>query len=155
MRFRSVAFQNPTSALPQSDDEDAASPSKKKPSAPPAPSTKDKRSKERAASWRDQQDTDAAVADDNKKKQYLTPAEKKKIAFIHKEFHTEADTTNAYAVFAYPDPAQADTLAPEEVARLVVERCDGTAFMDRTIRVDRVGAPQSALTDPKRSIFGT
>ncbi|KZV88273.1 hypothetical protein EXIGLDRAFT_839379 [Exidia glandulosa HHB12029] len=153
IRFRSVAFQNPTSTLPKSDDEDDATSSKKpkqtSKSKPDEPSTKEKRSNERAASWRDSNGNS-----NGNKKQYLTPAEKKKIAFIHKEFHADADTTNAYAVFAYPDPSAQDAVSPDEVARRVVEECDGTQFMERTIRVDRVGTlKQAAQTDPKRSVF--
>jgi nucleolar protein 12 len=53
---------------------------------------------------------------------------------------------------------------PHEAARLAVEMCNGTVFMDRTIRVDSLGKPtdnigkQSALLgtftgDPKSSVF--
>lgn len=53
---------------------------------------------------------------------------------------------------------------PYEAARLAVEKCNGTVFMGRTIRVDSLGRPaddngkQSALSspfagDPKSTVF--
>ncbi|EJD45738.1 hypothetical protein AURDEDRAFT_137120 [Auricularia subglabra TFB-10046 SS5] len=151
IRFRSVAFQNPTSEMPKSDDEDDAAQKRRQKKREEELSVKEKRHKERAAAWREDQDQEP----NDGKKQYLTPAEKKKIAFIHKEFHSDADTTNAYAVFAYPKPdSEGVTLAPDEAARLCVEKGDGSTFMERTIRVDRVGAGvASAKTDARRSIF--
>lgn len=82
-----------------------------------------------------------------KKASYLTPTERKRVAFIKGEFHKAVDTVNAYLVFAYDKVAQerepsvdrSAPLHPFEAARLAVERCDGTLFMDRTLRVDRVG----------------
>ena len=112
--------------------------------------TKDRRKKERADNWRSQKNGTGASGE----KKFLTPAEKKKIAFITQEFHDEAASVNAYVMFAYSDPSKEPVGAsPADVAAEVVTRCDGTTFMDRTIRVDRVGEKRSE-TDPKRSIFG-
>ena len=55
-------------------------------------------------------------------------------------------------------------MSPHEAARLAVEKCNGTIFMDRTIRLDSLGKPadgtgkQTALSgafagDPKSSVF--
>lgn len=162
IRFRSVAFQKPTTKLPTSDDETTR------------PSTKSKsetekgraHDRDRAAHWREAQDAkdDAAVRKDEKK--FLTAAAKKKIAFIKGELHPTAASANAYLVFAYPHPdgaveEQKHILDPHEAARLAVEKCDGTVFLERTIRVDRVGNKSVQVDgtspilpgDPKRTLF--
>ncbi|KAG2147397.1 uncharacterized protein EDB93DRAFT_1085496 [Suillus bovinus] len=155
-RFRSVAFQNPTSKLP---DDDAKEQSGTR-----------QRDRDRASSWRK---TNPAADEPNNDKKFLTPSQKKKVAFINHELHPSADSVNAYVVFAYPSPAKerpsnlpppAPVMDPHEAARLAVEKCNGTVFMDRTIRVDSLGRPadsigkQSALSgtfagDPKSSVF--
>ncbi|KAG0708415.1 hypothetical protein DFH29DRAFT_1045094 [Suillus ampliporus] len=155
-RFRSVAFQNPTTKLPDDDGKEKA------------PRQHDR---DRASSWRKINPT----ADEPKKdeKKFLTPNQKKKVAFINHELHPSADSVNAYVVFAYPSPAKErpsnlppppTVMDPHEAARLAVEKCNGTVFMDRTIRVDSLGRPadsngkQTALLgtfagDPKSSVF--
>ena len=57
-------------------------------------------------------------------------------------------------------PPPVPTMDPYEAARLSAERCDGTVFMDRTVRVDRVGkdaddaqANSVLAGDPKTTIF--
>jgi nucleolar protein 12 len=90
-------------------------------------------------------------------KTYITPAEKKRIAFIKGEFHEEAGSTNAYAVIAHPHPHATSSSSPSSskdpdkkssneaaydpyiAAGLLVEKMNGTHFMGRTLRLDRVG----------------
>jgi nucleolar protein 12 len=166
VRFRSIAFQSPTSKLP--DDEGAAA-SKKK------PADKDGRQhdKERAASWRAVQDKDeVTLAQDAKK--FLSAEAKKKIAFIKGELHTSAQTANAYIVFAHgrphtsgPDDGGSDAeesaaagtsttqTDPYKAARAAIRDANGSVFLERTIRVDRV-AGKAAIADdadPKRTVF--
>jgi nucleolar protein 12 len=92
-------------------------------------------------------------------KKYLTPSQKKKIAYINQEFHSTADTVNAYIVFAHPvDPeARPDnlpplpaTMDPYQAALQVSQKADGSLFMERMIRVDlakRAKAGTSILDD--------
>ncbi len=92
-------------------------------------------------------------------KKYLTPSQKKKIAYINQEFHSTADTVNAYIVFAHPvDPeARPDnlpplpaTMDPYQAALQVAQKADGSLFMERMIRVDlakRAKAGASSLDD--------
>ncbi|KAG2049085.1 hypothetical protein BDR06DRAFT_984558 [Suillus hirtellus] len=156
-RFRSIAFQNPTSKLPDDDGKEQTGTRQ--------------HDRDRASSWRKTNPT--ADEPKNDKKQFLTPSQKKKVAFINRELHPSADSVNAYVVFAYPSPAKErpsnlpplpPVMDPHEAARLAVEKCNGTVFMDRTIRVDSLGRPadsvgkQSSLLgtfagDPKSSIF--
>ncbi|KAF9046556.1 hypothetical protein BJ165DRAFT_1472681 [Panaeolus papilionaceus] len=171
IRFRSIPFQAPTAKLP--DDEDSNKPSKSK------PPTKEPRAhdKERTSAWRskvDQQDEQSVKKDE---KRFLTPSQKKRVAFINQEFHTTADTVNAYLVFAHPPNAEnrpanlpplPAVLDPYEAARLAVVKADGTLFMERMIRVDLVskdrvlvpgggkeGNKKAAIVteDPKLSVF--
>ncbi|KAG2068446.1 hypothetical protein BDR04DRAFT_1103272 [Suillus decipiens] len=156
-RFRSVAFQNPTSKLPDDDGKEQTG--------------SRQHVRDRASSWRKTNPTADEPKNDEKK--FLTPSQKKKVAFINRELHPSADSVNAYVVFAYPTPAKErpsnlpplpPVMDPHEAACLAVETCNGTVFMDRTIRVDSLGRPadsvgkQSALLgtfagDPKSSIF--
>ncbi|KAH7106888.1 hypothetical protein BKA62DRAFT_685413 [Auriculariales sp. MPI-PUGE-AT-0066] len=133
VRFRSVAFQNPTASLKEGEEEAAVRLVAKKPAhkGDDDLSTKERRQKDRADNWRHKQDDTTA----NEKK-FLSPAEKRRIAFIHKEFHEDATSVTAYTI-----------------AKQVVKLCNDTIFMDRTIRVDHVGEQRHAETDPKRSIF--
>lgn len=147
VRFRSVAFAAPTAKLPSADDDTSKGKGKGK---PPATDEKDKEARQhdrdRAASWRAKKGEEEEEPD---KKQYLMPKEKKRIAFIKHELHSGVDAVNAYVVFAHPIPEAgarpanvpppAPTMDPYEAAQLAAERCDGTVFMERTIRVDRVG----------------
>ena len=166
IRFRSIPFQTPTSKLPTSDDEGD---DKLKPQTPKKETRPHDR--ERTSVWRSKTfDKDEAVDE----KKYITPSQKKKIAFINQEFHSTADTVNAYIVFAHsintedrPSnlPPIPPTLNPYEAASLAAEKCDGTLFMERMIRVDLVGKNNEAVTpdfkksstvidtDPKFSVF--
>lgn len=162
IRFRSIPFQTPTSKLPTSGDEGGDTKTKLKPQTP----RKEARphDQERASAWRSRAvDKDEAAVEQDEKK-YITPSQKKKIAFINQEFHSTADTVNAYIVFAHPVntegrpsnlPPISTSLDPYEAARLAAENCDGTLFMERIIRVDLVGKNNEAGsdTDPKFSVF--
>ncbi|KAF8886203.1 hypothetical protein BD779DRAFT_1531477 [Infundibulicybe gibba] len=178
-RFRSIPFQAPTSKLPASDDEDATANAKSKSTAPKQSRAHDQ---ERVSSWRNRQPTDAAADEDagaSDAKKFLNPNQKKKIAFINHEFHSTADSVNAYVVFAHPVPDAVTetrpsnipppppTLDPYAAAKIAVEKCNGTMFMERIMRVDAVGKKHSGLSltppkgnatatidgDPKLSIF--
>jgi len=123
--------------------------------------------RDRTATWRADQEDSEIKADDKK---FLNPKQKKKIAFINREFHSSADSVNAYVVFAHPAPTLArpsnvppppETMDPFDAARSAVEKCDGTLFMERMIRVDlaskTVKGPgeHSGTVDgnPKLSVF--
>ena len=164
VRFRSVAFQAPTAKLPT----DADGPSSSTPSAKtktPRPHVQD-----RTATWRSKVDEkdDEFVKQDDKK--FLTPSQKKKIAFINQEFHSSADSVNAYVVFAHPVqvkdwpanlPPPKEVMDPYEAAKEAVEKCDGTVFLERMIRVDVVGREavetrnegKEGVGDPKLAVF--
>jgi nucleolar protein 12 len=174
IRFRSIPFQAPTAKLSGSDDEGenlstkTATRSKKEPRS---------HEKDRASAWRsklDEEDEESVQKDD---KRYLNSAQKKKIAFINQEFHSTADTVNAYIVFAHPANAEGrsanlpplpPTMDPYQAALSAAEKCDGTLFMERMLRVDLVGkgnagrssdalngpVKSSVLeTDPRLSVF--
>ncbi|KAJ8501954.1 hypothetical protein ONZ51_g267 [Trametes cubensis] len=154
VRFRSVAFKKPTAELPK--DEDGKTKSKK-------PRAHDR---DRAATWRADQGEDEEA---EPKKTFLTPKEKKRIAFIKHEIHEGVDAVNAYVVFAHPPPAEnrpanlpppPPVMNPYEAAAECARLCDGSVFLDRTLRVDVVKsgtgptASKSTMTgDPKATIF--
>ena len=164
VRLRSVAFQKPTAAPSESDPK-----GKHK----EAESEGRQHDRDRAASWRakkrgeDEADDAAAVPE----KKFLTTAEKKRVAFIKSEIHSGVDSVNAYIVFAHPVPddgtrsanlpSPSKAMDPYEAAKLAAERCDGTTFLERTIRVDVVkkGAGEVAARggvmdgDVKRTLF--
>lgn len=133
IRFRSIPFQVPTSKLPISDDE----------------KSKEKEARahamDRASLWRTHhEDKDEASMKVDEKK-YLTPSQKKKIAYIKQEFHSTADAVNAYIVFAHPVdpeerpknlPASPAVMDPYQAAVQAAKNADGSLFMERTIRVD-------------------
>lgn len=149
IRFRSIPFQVPTSKLQTSDDEEIT----------PKKTEARTHSVDRASLWRTHHEDkdEASVKVDEKK--YLTPSQKKKIAYINQEFHSTADTVNAYIVFAHPvDPeARPDnlpplpaTMDPYQAALQVSQKADGSLFMERMIRVDlakRTKAGTSSLDD--------
>ena len=153
MRFRSVAFQSPT-AQPLAEGD------------APNPEMQEKEGREhdrtRAAAWRQSQEEKEGKEKKDEKK-FLTPNQKKKIAFINQEFHPVADTIHAYAVFAHPSPIipssehapQKDMMNPYEAAEMTARQCDGSMFMGRLLRVDVVGKSAAADlgTDPKSTIF--
>lgn len=128
----------------------------------------------------------------NDKKDNMKPREKKRIAFIKGDIHEGADSVNVYIVFAHhplsasvhtsnnvtlSDDATENTgedkPTPYALAARAVTQCNGTVFMGRTIRVDRVDAARAsakktggedtllgadaavagAAADPKRTIF--
>lgn len=162
-RFRSVAFQKPTTELPSEDPSSSKSAGKQK--------EKDGRQhdRERAATWRaTHKDDDEAAAPP---KTFLTPKEKKRIAFIKQEIHSGVDSVNAYVVFAHPVPTEnwpknlpppRPVMNPYEAAKLAVKAADGSEFLGRTIRLDlavkgkgkAVDAADVELAgDPKATVF--
>lgn len=96
---------------------------------------------------------------------FLTPSQKKRLAFIKGETHDKATVTNCYVVFGHippSEPADPDVLPPSEVAKLVVQDSNASTFRERTIRVDRVGSAQlktksesssSRKEDMKKTVF--
>lgn len=181
MRFRSVAFASATTVLPT---EDTKNSSKKWSD---GLSNKQQRQQARAAQWRESTSVDSKVAgkstgeDDEtseredslsrgSKVAFLSPTERKRIAFFKGEFHKAADSVHAYIVFAYTKASgdhkptkDHEPLHPFEAAQLAVEQCDGLLFMDRTLRVDRVGqwrvgigqesGAGDGLGDPRVTLF--
>ena len=171
VRFRSIPFQTPTSKLPTSDDDEGNNASSNSKLHVKQTPKKDARphDRERASVWRSKAiDNDEAVVKQDEKK-YITPSQKKKIAFINQEFHSTANTVNAYILFAHPIntenrpsnlPPIPPCLDPYKAARIAAEMSDGTLFMERIIRVDLVGKNSdnnneagSSNTDPKLSVF--
>ena len=160
VRFRSIAFQKPTSKLPSETDPTTSSSKPQK-----RPIEKDplrQHDVDRISSWRGSKD---AAAEDPEKN-YLTPQEKKRVAFIKQDFHEQGDSVNAYVVFGHPPsketvkrPDTVDVMDPYEAARVVSEKCDGTTFEGKTIRVDGVrkagtgDVGREGFGDPKLSIF--
>ena len=163
-RFRSVAFQKPTTQLPSDDPSSSKSAGKQK--------EKEGRQhdRDRAASWRaskSKDDEEAAVP----QKTFLTPKEKKRIAFIKQEIHSGVDSVNAYVVFAHPVPAEnrpknlpppPPVMNPYEAVKAVIQAADGSEFLGRTIRLDfvtkgkgkAVDAADLEMTgDPKATVF--
>ena len=163
VRIRSVPFSSQTGG--GDDDEDESG-------------KRAKREKERAKAWRDQQEV--LKKGDKKEKEELDMSQsfidakgKRKVAFIKKEFHTEADSCNAYVVFAHAHPDRPSNLPPIldpfEAAQKALG-ADGSSFLERTIRVDVVRLPSSEAlvgattslkrrdawtggADPKKSVF--
>ena len=168
-RFRSVAFQNPTSELPKLDDESTSSKPKTVSRQPGSTSGShdeltgwQSRQLSRAARWREQDDIESEKP--TNAKTFLTPAEKKRVAFIKGELHSDAAAVHAYIVFAYEEPGRSKNVPPVmnpfEAAKKAVEVCDGMVYMDRTIRVDHVRTGDAAADnrgpghlDPRRTIF--
>lgn len=164
-RFRSIAFQNPTSELPKSDDETEQA-SKPKTSSrrsaltsddPDDATSRQARQQGRAARWREQDDIAAEKAA-TATKTFLTPAEKKRVAFIKGELHSEGSIVHAYVVFAYEEPGRSKNvppvLDPFEAAKKAVELCDGMVYMERTIRVDHVGGKAKGASSSSRPVNG-
>jgi nucleolar protein 12 len=118
MRFRSVSFQRPIPATP-------------------APRT---HNLERTAEWRAAKGDEASAP-----RPLLSSGDKKRVAFIKHELHTDADAVTVYVVFAHG----AD-LAPDEAAKGAVAALDNTQYMGRTLRADAIGG---GVSDPKRTIF--
>jgi nucleolar protein 12 len=147
-RFRSVAFATPTTKL--EDNPAVGKSSTKKSSASDSSKTPRTHDLERTSAWRDKHDEESNKPEEKK---FLTPAQKKKIAFINHDFHSSADSVNAYVVFAHPIPADQlqrpanlpplpEVLDPYEAAKVAAARCDGQMFMERSIRVDLIGSKE-------------
>ncbi|KAE9410623.1 hypothetical protein BT96DRAFT_953167 [Gymnopus androsaceus JB14] len=157
-RFRSVPFAVPTSKL---EDDDKSSSKKGK-------SKARQHDINRTGTWKKSSNEKDADKEDASKseKQFLTPAQKKKIAFINQEIHASGSSVNAYIVFAHSSPSSdaptrranlpplPEAMDPYKAARLAKEACDGSEFMGRMLRVDIVGRQKATLdVDPKRCVF--
>ncbi|KAL5512502.1 hypothetical protein ACEPAG_3155 [Sanghuangporus baumii] len=164
IRFRSVAFQGPTSAIEEGDGKNKS---------------RQKREQNRTADWRTRHDQDRSSKLDKEdieevkkgEKTYLSPAEKRRLAAIRGEIHDHnSATTNAYVVFAYPSASPEtqvsltkDVMDPFEAAREAVLKVNGTTFTDHMLRVDLAGRPAKVhqdlttaigtFMDPRLSIF--
>ncbi|BEJ16135.1 hypothetical protein CspHIS471_0507400 [Cutaneotrichosporon sp. HIS471] len=177
VRFRSVAFSTPTSAVEAGEkkgDTDEAKDATRR----------EEREKERAATWKASQAGSSVGGRGNKRgdddvvdksKSFLDNKGKRKVAFIKKDFHSEADSCNAYVVFGHPHPDRSKTVAPildpYEAAATIGPAANGTEVLGRVIRVDSVRLPSAvglvsaqnnlgkrdawlpAGTDPKCSAF--
>ncbi|SPO29153.1 uncharacterized protein UTRI_06102 [Ustilago trichophora] len=148
LRFRSVAFSVPTVHLDADSDDEAAS--KKK--------TKKGKAKERSQNYRE---AVAAVEGGESAQAPLTAQQKRKIAFINKDFHEKAKSVSAYVTIAHPkavlqhlydisppkakskdakiEPVQLDPrLTGSVLAALIASFADGQSFEGRHLRVDLV-----------------
>ncbi len=144
VRYRSVAFKKPTAELP----DDSRKTSHSHDSQPKKPTKGREHDRDRAAAWRANEDEDEVAA--APRKQYLTPQEKKRLAFIKHEIHEHVDAVNAYVVFAHPPSAEAlakrpanvpppaPVMDPYDAASECAEKGDGGVFLGRTLRVDVV-----------------
>ncbi|KAG9038124.1 hypothetical protein FS837_001300 [Tulasnella sp. UAMH 9824] len=99
----------------------------------------------------------------------MTSSQKKRLAFLKGQLNQKAEVVNCYVVFGHHRSSFVDEgvskvvseekpMLPSEVAELVVHAADGTTFMDRVIRVDRVGAakstnPGASREEMKRTVF--
>ncbi|CAK9781236.1 hypothetical protein CC85DRAFT_266311 [Cutaneotrichosporon oleaginosum] len=177
VRFRSVAFSTPTSA-------DLTGEAKTKEDEAKEASRREAREKERAAAWKASQAGSSVGGRGNKRgddevtdksKSFLDKKGKRKVAFIKKDFHSEADSCNAYVVFAHPHPDRprnvAPILDPYEAAATIGPAANGSEVLGRVIRVDAVRLPSAVAlasaqnnlgkrdawlpsgTDPKCSLF--
>jgi len=132
VRFRSIPFQTPTYKLPTSDDEGDDIKTKLKPQAPKKGARPHDR--EHASVWRSKAvDKDEAVVKQDEKK-YITAGQKKKIAFINQEFHSTADTINAYIVFAHPINTPPPVLTPHHSDSSAL---DGTCMREHGVGIGK------------------
>jgi nucleolar protein 12 len=118
IRFRSVAFQKPTSAAP-------------------GPRT---HSLERTAEWRASKGDDTPAPP-----RQLTSHDKKKIAFIKHELHEGVDTVTAYVLFAYGGELAPDEAAKAAVDALDNSLFMGRTLRADTLLGDGVGDPKRTI----------
>ncbi len=150
LRFRSVAFATPTEHVEDDDADDAAAKKKKK-----------GKSKERSQNYKE---AVAAVEGGENAQAPLTAQQKRKIAFINKDFHEKAKSVSAYITIAHPKavlqhlyditppkaksktaagaktaPVELDSrLTGSVLAALIASFADGQPFEGRHLRVDLV-----------------
>ena len=97
-------------------------------------------------------------------KNFLNPKQKKKIAFINREFHSSADSVNVYVVFVQPAPALArpsnvppppETMDPYDAARSAVEKCERMIRVDLASKTAKDPGEHSGMADanPKLNVF--
>ncbi|KAJ7133705.1 hypothetical protein C8R43DRAFT_1073140 [Mycena crocata] len=164
MRFRSVAFRDPTSSTALSSPTTAPGTSSVTANSVPVPASVN-HSKARASTWRQSGAADEKEkpvdADGDSKKEYLTPAQKKKILFIQGAFHPEANGVNAYVVLAHHTLDSAED-TPAAAAAHIAHACNSSEFEGRTLSVDVCGrvagatagaAADGPVGDPKLSVF--
>ncbi|CBQ70173.1 conserved hypothetical protein [Sporisorium reilianum SRZ2] len=148
LRFRSVAFSTPTVHLEEDEDEDDASSKKKKKG----------KAKERSHNYRE---AVAAVEGGENAQAPLTAQQKRKIAFINKDFHEKVKCVSAYVTIADPKAVlehlyeiappkskakgasaaniQIDSrLTGPVLAALIASFADAQEFQGRHLRVDLV-----------------
>ncbi|KAJ1026258.1 hypothetical protein NDA16_002345 [Ustilago loliicola] len=161
LRFRSVAFATPTVNLDAEDDEDDFNKKKKKKG----------KTNDRSQNYKE---AVAAVEGGEGSQAPLTAQQKRKIAFINKDFHEKAKSVSAYVTIAHPKAvldhlydiappkakskhaAEASTgrveldsrLTGYVLAALIASFADGQAFEGRHLRVDLVKSisPGEVLT---------
>ncbi|KAF8917378.1 hypothetical protein CPB85DRAFT_1374198 [Mucidula mucida] len=112
VRFRSIAFQTPTSKLPDEDDDKAKS----------KPKAKEKiraHDRERTSAWKDDE------GDKGDEKKFLTPGQKKRIAFINHDFHSSAPASTR---MSYLPIAQTPGRESYEAAQLAAENLTRSAI---------------------------
>ncbi len=133
LRFRSVAFSVPTVHLEADDDDDDSSKKKQKKG----------KAKERSQNYRE---AVAAVEGGENAQAPLTAQQKRKIAFINKDFHEKAKTVSAYITIAHPQAVLEhlyDIAPPKAKSKSVAEASAGPhparskADRYRVGRVDR------------------
>ncbi|CAK5266125.1 unnamed protein product [Mycena citricolor] len=150
LRFRSVAFKERTSSA--------------KPTQSTSASDAPNHAQARISAWRKD---NGKEGDDEK--QFLTPAQKKKIFFIQGAFHPEAQSVNGYVVLAHhkasfaaygeTDEAKTTEDTPYKVAAQIALAANLKPFLERDLRVDvcskldAADGSSTATGDPKRSIF--
>ncbi|PWN39965.1 hypothetical protein IE81DRAFT_326015 [Ceraceosorus guamensis] len=153
LRFRSVPFAVPTGDYTAQNVEEANAKAKRR---------------ERARVWKHEKEEGAGSAPAQK---FLTPAQKRKVAFINEELNQQAHSVNAYVTIAMLDSADADSPAASDfeknlnaqgIAALTAHQADGTVFEGRHLRVDISAAipashrgglpPTSSLGTPRSDV---
>ncbi|KAJ9111652.1 hypothetical protein QFC19_001009 [Naganishia cerealis] len=160
IRFRSIAFATPTSHIPEDAEEADGEEANRR----------EQREKERAAAWRAEQEQEDAAglgrgaakrggqvpvkADEetlrSQGKVFFQPGEKRKVAFIKREFHEQATSINAYMVFGHPAPDRSKNVRPiqdpYEAAEQAVRLGNHSTFEARILRLDASRPVLSTLT---------
>ncbi|KAJ7198473.1 hypothetical protein GGX14DRAFT_503595 [Mycena pura] len=155
MRFRSLAFRDPSSSTTLSSASPASNANSNSIPLPGASS----HSKERASTWRQAGGaSDHAEGKEDEKKAFLTPAQKKKVMFIQRAFHPEASSVNAYLVLAHHTmDADAAADSPYAAALHIARAANLVPFMERALRVDacaRLPAAGEADADANANVTG-
>lgn len=133
IRFRSVAFAAPTVSEAQIEnkaEEEAKAAG---------------RERQRASAWKKEHGDEPARGrkagdEENEGKTFFKPGERRKVAFIKKDFHSTTENVNAYVVFAHPAPDRSKNVAPildpYVAAKEIIKNGNHSQFMERTLRLD-------------------